>query len=44
MTSSWYLDKPRETAAYLEVLDRVCAQSAPADSTAQVLRSIRKEI
>jgi Domain of unknown function (DUF5753) len=44
MTSSWYLDKPRETASYLEALDRVSAQAAPADSTAQVLRTIRKEI
>jgi hypothetical protein len=44
MTSSWYLDKPRETAAYLEALDRVSAQAAPADSTSQVLRTIRKEI
>src|SRR5487761_675073 len=44
MTSSWYLDKPRETAAYLEALDRVSAQAPPADSTSQVLRTIRKEI
>jgi hypothetical protein len=44
MTSSWYLDKPKETAAYLEALDRVSAQAAPADSTPQVLRTIRKEI
>jgi len=44
MTSSWYLDKPAETASYLEALDRVSALAAPADSTAQVLRTIRKEI
>lgn len=44
MTSAWYLDKPQETTHYLEVLDRVCAQAAPADSTAQLLRDIRKEI
>jgi hypothetical protein len=44
MTSSWYLDKPKETASYLEALDRVSAQAAPADSTPQVLRTIRKEI
>lgn len=44
MTSAWYLDKPKETASYLEALDRVSAQAAPADSTAQILRTIRKEI
>jgi hypothetical protein len=44
MTSSWYLDKPRETTSYLEALDRVSAQAAPAESTAQILRTIRKEI
>lgn len=44
MTSAWYLDKPREATAYLEVLDRVSAQAAPADSTARLLRAIRKEI
>lgn len=44
MTSSWYIDKPQEATAYLEVLDRVSAQAAPADSTARLLRAIRKEI
>ncbi|MGH3166751.1 MAG: helix-turn-helix domain-containing protein [Trebonia sp.] len=44
MTSAWYIDKPREATAYLEVLDRVSAQAAPADSTARLLRTIRKEI
>jgi hypothetical protein len=44
MTSAWYLDKPKETTSYLEALDRVSAQAAPADSTAQILRTIRKEI
>jgi hypothetical protein len=44
MTSAWYIDKPREATAYLEVLDRVSAQAAPADSTARLLRAIRKEI
>jgi transcriptional regulator with XRE-family HTH domain len=44
MTSAFYFDKPREVAAYLEVLDRICAQAAPADNTAALLRTIRKEI
>jgi hypothetical protein len=44
MTSAFYLDKPREVATYLEVLDRISAQAAPADSTVAVLRAIRKEI
>jgi hypothetical protein len=44
MTSALYLDKPGEAAAYLEVMDRICVQAAPADSTAKVLRDISKEI
>jgi hypothetical protein len=44
VTSSWYIDKPQEATTYLEVLDRVSAQAAPADSTARLLRTIRKEI
>lgn len=44
MTSAWYIDKPREVSSYLEVLDRISAQAAPADSTASLLRTIRKEI
>jgi hypothetical protein len=44
MTSAFYLDKPEEAAAYLEVMDRICAQAAPADKTAKVLRDIGKEI
>ena len=44
MTSAWYIDKPREASAYLEVLDRVSAQAAPPDTTASLLRTIRKEI
>jgi len=44
ISSSFYLDKPREVAVYLEVLDRISAQSVPADSTVAVLRAIRKEI
>lgn len=44
MTRAWYIDKPQEATAYLETLDRVSAQAAPADSTANLLRTIRKEI
>jgi transcriptional regulator with XRE-family HTH domain len=44
MTSSFYLDKPQEASAYLEVLDRICAQAATAGATAQLLRDLRKEI
>lgn len=44
MTSAFYLDKPQEAAAYLEVLDRICAQAATTDDTIQLLRDMRKEI
>jgi transcriptional regulator with XRE-family HTH domain len=44
MTSAWYLDKPDETAVYLQALDLISTQAAPADQTAKILRQIRKEI
>lgn len=44
LTSAYYIDKPEEAAAYLEALDRICAQAAPAGQTAKILRDIRKEI
>jgi hypothetical protein len=44
LAGALYLDKPQEVATYLEVLDRVSAQAAPAERTARVLRAIRKEI
>lgn len=44
LTSAFYLDKPQEAAAYLEVLDRISAQAAPAEKTADILRGIGKEI
>ena len=44
MTSSWYIDKPDETAAYIQALDRVSAQAAPAADTAKILTKIRKEL
>jgi transcriptional regulator with XRE-family HTH domain len=44
MTSAHYIDKPDETAAYAQALDRISAQAAPGDDTATLLRHIRKEI
>jgi transcriptional regulator with XRE-family HTH domain len=44
MTSSWYIDKPDETAAYIQALDRVSAQAAPAADTVKILTGIRKEL
>jgi transcriptional regulator with XRE-family HTH domain len=44
MTSAHYIDKPDETAAYAQALDRISAQAAPSDDTATLLRHIRKEI
>lgn len=43
MTSAWYLDKPEETTAYIQALDRVSAQATPAADTVKILRKIRKE-
>jgi hypothetical protein len=43
LASAIYHDKPQEAAAYLEALDRLCAQATPADRTTGVLRAIRKE-
>jgi hypothetical protein len=44
MTSAWYLDKPDETAAYMQALDRISAQAAPAADTVKILTQIRKEL
>jgi transcriptional regulator with XRE-family HTH domain len=44
MTSAWYIDKPDETAAYLQALDRISAQAAPAADTVKILTEIRKEL
>jgi transcriptional regulator with XRE-family HTH domain len=44
MTSAWYVDKPDETAAYIQALDRVSAQAAPAADTVKILTEIRKEL
>jgi transcriptional regulator with XRE-family HTH domain len=44
MTSAWYLDKPDETALYIQALDRISAQAAPGADTAKILRDIGKEM
>jgi Domain of unknown function (DUF5753)/Helix-turn-helix domain len=44
MTSAFYLDKPGDAAAYLQALDRISAQAAPAEQTVNILRDTRKEI
>ncbi|GEB47634.1 MULTISPECIES: helix-turn-helix domain-containing protein [Streptomyces] len=43
LTGAAYLDQRPETAAYLEVLDRMGAQAAPVPHTEAVLGDIRKE-
>ena len=44
MTSAYYVDKPDETAVYVQALDRISAQAAPSGDTAKLLRDIRKEM
>ena len=44
MTSAWYIDKPDDTAAYIQALDRVSVQAAPAADTVKILTEIRKEL
>jgi transcriptional regulator with XRE-family HTH domain len=39
-----YLDDRDDVSAFLEALDRMCAQAAPVDSTAAILDGVRKEI
>ena len=43
LTSAFYLDKPSEVAAYVQVIDRLCALAAPADMTQAILSDIRKQ-
>jgi hypothetical protein len=43
LTSAYYIELPDETAAYIQAMDRVSAQAAPADDTVKILRAIRKE-
>ena len=39
-----YLDERDDVTAFLEALDRMCAQAAPVHSTAAILDGVRKEI
>jgi transcriptional regulator with XRE-family HTH domain len=39
-----YLDQRDDVSAFLEALDRMCAQAAPADTTESYLGGIRKEL
>jgi hypothetical protein len=44
LTSSYYLNKPEETAKYTQVLDEMCAQAASPEQTLATLRDTLKEI
>jgi hypothetical protein len=44
MTGAAYLDQRSEVVAYLEALDRMCAQAAPVRQTEAILGAMRKEI
>lgn len=39
-----YFDERDDVSAFLEALDRMCAQAAPAQSTKAILDGMRKEI
>lgn len=43
MTSAFYLDKPGDVAAYLETIDRICADAPPAHLTPDIISAIREE-
>jgi hypothetical protein len=44
IAGAYYIDKPDDTALYVQALDHISALSAPADNTASILRTIAKEI
>jgi transcriptional regulator with XRE-family HTH domain len=44
LTGAVYIDDRDDVSAYLEALDRMCAQAAPAPSTEAYLGGLRKEI
>ena len=44
LTGAFYLDKPDEVTAHVDVLDRLAAQATPADQTEATLNDIRKEL
>ena len=43
LTGANYLNGPGETAAYIQVLDRMCAQAASPEHTVTILRGTLKE-
>ncbi|MDI3387349.1 helix-turn-helix transcriptional regulator [Streptomyces sp. B-S-A8] len=44
LTGAVYLDRRAEVVTYLEVMDRMAAQSATAHRTKEILRDLRKEL
>ena len=44
LTSAYYIDKPDETAVYIQALDRISVQAALPDDTVKILRDIGKEL
>ena len=44
LVSGSYFDQRDDVSAFLEALDRMCAQAAPAQTTQAILSGIRKEI
>ncbi|MCA1217548.1 helix-turn-helix domain-containing protein [Streptomyces sp. 8L] len=44
LTGALYLDARPEVATHLEVMDRMAAQAATAQSTKEILRDVRKEL
>ncbi|MDQ8701647.1 helix-turn-helix transcriptional regulator [Streptomyces sp. LHD-70] len=44
LTGAVYLDRRAEVVTYLEVMDRMAAQSATAHRTKEILRGLRKEL
>lgn len=44
LTGAVYLDRRAEVVTYLEVMDRMAAQSATAHRTKEILRTLRKEL
>jgi hypothetical protein len=44
LTGAFYLNKPDEAARYTQALDQICAQAAPPEHTAAILRDTLKEI
>jgi transcriptional regulator with XRE-family HTH domain len=43
LTSAYYLNKPEDTARYIEALDHMCAQAASPEQTISILHHVMKE-